>query len=438
MQTKVNVISESENELEVTLDYKEIDKDMQLAFKEESAKVEIDGFRKGKAPVSLIKKLYGEAIEYKASEKIANKKFWEAVDEGKIKPISSPRMVDLDYQNGVKLSFKVRFEVKPKLALKDYTGQEVEKPVFKANDEEIDREIKQLQFSRGTFEPAETVESDQFQIKIKLVKLDKDGNPDPETKTQEFSVDLFNEGVNKEIVEKSQGKKAGDKFTFSFHDHRHVQENGEEKVVHEDFHYEVEILEVKKMTLPELDEEFIKAVSGNKFTNAEDFKGSLKANYQMYYDSQSENITLNALLGKIVTNNDFTPPPGYVNFLLNNLVEGEKKKAERDKVKGFNPATAREQLQREAEWSAKWQIVMENIAAAENIRVSEEELKEAAQKEADETGISVEKILKYYENINKSDILLEDKVIKFLKEKNTFKEFDPVERQKQNQEAEKK
>ncbi|HEX2985054.1 MAG TPA: hypothetical protein VHO28_16060, partial [Ignavibacteriales bacterium] len=297
---------------------------------------------------------------------------------------------------------------------------------------------KQLQFSRGTFEPADTVVDEQTQIKIKLTKLDKDGNPDPETKTQEFSVDLFNEGVNKEIVEKSIGKKAGDKFTFSFHDHQHVHEGGEEKIVHEDLHYEVEILDIKKMKLPELDEAFIKTVSADKFSSVEDFRNNLKANYQTYYDSQSENIVLNSLLGKVVTNNDFTPPPGYVNFLLNNLVESEKKKAERDKVKGFNPAAAREQLQREAEWSAKWQIVMENIAAAENITVSEEELKEAAQKEADETGISVEKILKYYENINKSDILLEDKVIKFLKENNTFKEFDPVERQKQNQEAEKK
>ena len=73
LETKINIISTSEHELEVNLGYDEIQPEINLAYQKESKKIEMPGFRKGKVPLSMVKKVYGDAIEYKASEEIANK-----------------------------------------------------------------------------------------------------------------------------------------------------------------------------------------------------------------------------------------------------------------------------------------------------------------------------------------------------------------------------
>ncbi|HPS46618.1 MAG TPA: trigger factor family protein, partial [Bacteroidales bacterium] len=72
MEVKVNQLSDSQQEVEVNLSYEEILSDLNKIYEEERKSIAIDGFRKGKAPMGMVKKLYGEAIEYKASEKIAN------------------------------------------------------------------------------------------------------------------------------------------------------------------------------------------------------------------------------------------------------------------------------------------------------------------------------------------------------------------------------
>ena len=90
METKVNVLSDSEHELEVKLNYSEIQSEIEEAYKKERKSISMPGFRKGKVPISMLKKVYGDAIEYKASEDIANKKYWDVVKEKDLKPISMP------------------------------------------------------------------------------------------------------------------------------------------------------------------------------------------------------------------------------------------------------------------------------------------------------------------------------------------------------------
>ncbi|MDA3861388.1 MAG: trigger factor family protein, partial [Melioribacteraceae bacterium] len=81
MEKKVNEIAKTEHELVVTLTYDEIKPEIEDAYFKERKKISIDGFRQGKAPLHIIKKLYGESIEYQAAESISNKKFWDIVED---------------------------------------------------------------------------------------------------------------------------------------------------------------------------------------------------------------------------------------------------------------------------------------------------------------------------------------------------------------------
>jgi trigger factor len=427
---KLNILSDYENEVDVKVDYDDIQPEIQEAYNEERKNLSHPGFRKGKVPLSIIKKLYGEAIEYKASEKIANKKFWDLVDEQKLKPISTPVLSDIKYASGEKLEFKVKFEVKPEITLKDYTGLEIDKPIFKVKDEDLDLEVKQLMKSQATFEEAEVVEDENFRIQVDLQKLDDNNEPVIDQRSEGIMIDLGDEKVNPQIRLSAQGKKNGEDFNFEFVDeHQHGDHTHKET-----FRYTATITKIEKMIIPEPDEEFIKKVSKNKAASLDELKNYMKENYEKYYDQQSESAFVSSLLDKVVKNNDFTAPPGYVEMLTERMAEAEIENAKRQNRPSPDKSILIQNLKARAEWNAKWQIILEKLSEVENIVVEDADIEKMAEAEAEKTGISVEKLVKFYKDSNRTETFLEDKVIEFLKEKNTINEIDAEELAKKNKE----
>ncbi len=433
MEKKVNVISDSENEIEVSLEYDEIRPEIDEAYKKERKSLTHPGFRKGKVPPSILKKVYGDAIEYKASEDIANKKFWDIVKSDNLDPISTPQLTDLNFEPGSKLSFKVKYEVMPVMKLKDYKGIEVDKPVFKVKDADVEKEIEHLMKSNATFEDAEKVDGEGFKITSNLQRVDDNDIPMVGSKSENIEIDLGAPTVNPEIVESVKGKKVGDSFKFTFVDeHKHGEE-----VHKEEYKYQGELTKIQKIKLPEATEEFIQKISNKKAKTLEEFKAQIRDNFEKYFEGQSDNIFTNSLLNKIIENNDFTPPPGYVDSWLQRLLEYEKQNAQRNKTPNFNEQAVKEQLKPRSVWTAKWQIIMDNIAKAENIKVEDSDFKELAEKEAASTGLPVEKLISFYKENNRTDAILEDKVLKVLKDSAKIKEVDP-EKEQAKKESEKK
>ncbi|MGD8777663.1 MAG: trigger factor [Ignavibacteria bacterium] len=431
MEIKVNVVSDSEHEVEINLTYEEIKSDIENAYKEERKNLSLPGFRKGKVPLPILKKQYGEAIEYKASESIAQKKFWEAVDQENLNPISTPSLTDIDFVINEKLGFKVKYEIKPSLELKDYKGIEIEKPIFNVKEEDIEKEVDYLLKQNSTFEEAGTVESNDYIVTVDLQRVDENNTPIVGSRSENMRIDLNDERVSANIKEKAVNKKVGESFTFTFTDeHKHGEE-----VHKEEFIYTAEIKKVEKIAYPEVTEDLCKKLSKDKATTLDELKNLIKGNFENYYSSQSENIFTNSLLAKVVENNDFTPPPGYVELLLDRLVNAEKEQAKQRRTQNFNENTVREELKTRAEWNAKWQIILENISEKENLKVEDSEIEELAKKEAEKTGISVEKLKKFYNDSNRKSSLLEEKVMKFLKENNTVKEIDAEEKMKESKEG---
>lgn len=429
MEVNINQPKADQQEIDVTLSYQEIQPEIEEAYRKESKSIAIDGFRKGKAPMSIIKKLYGEAIEYKASEDISIKKFWDIVEEKQLKPISTPQLVDLNFVPGEKLSFKVSFEVKPKLELKDYKGIEIKKPIFKFTDDDVKKEIDQMLKSYYTFEPADQVTDFNYRITVNLKRVDENGNLIIGQSTDNIVIDLSDEKVNPQIKENALNKKLNETFNFDFVDEHY---HGEE-LHREEYHYQAVITKIEKSTPPELTEELIKKISKNKASNYDELFSFVKKGFEDYYSRQTEEIVINSLLDKVVKNNDFTPPQGYVQDLLKRMIESEKENAKRYKQPEVDEEQLREYLQPRAEWTAKWLIFLENLAEVENIKVEEKELEELAQKESEQTGISVAKLLKYYKDTYRSDMLLEEKVINFLKENAKIVEVDAADEVKANE-----
>lgn len=425
LESKVIVLSNSEHSLEVKLQYDEISKELDEAYLEERNNIVLPGFRKGKVPISLLKKMYGEAIEYKASESISNKKFWDIAEQQKLKPIGTPQLVDIDFQINEYLSFKVKYEVKPQIELKNYKNLEIEKLIFQSKDSDIDAEIERYLKSKATFEDSDIITDDKFLIEADIQRVDENGMLVLGTRNENIKIDLSDYRTNKEIVDNVLNKKVGDNFSFTFVDEHYHGEH----LHREEFNYSGTIKKIIKILIPEINDELTKEFSKNKANTPDEWKSQIKESMDNYLNLQSDEIYLDALLSKIYESNEIVPSENHIEHVLLQLLETERQEAKKNK-KQFNEEQARESLRNKAENMARYQILSENIIRLENIKLDEEELMKIAEEESEKTGISSDKLLKYYKDSNLFDSMLDEKVIQFLRENNTPILIDPETKRK--------
>lgn len=420
-------VSSSEKEIEVKLTYEEIKDELESEVKKESKKIQIPGFRKGKAPLSMIKKLYGDSLEYDASEKVANNWFWKLAEQKDLKPISRPSMTDIQFEPTKELSFKVKYEIIPILELKDYKGLSFEVPEFIVNDTEVDREINYILQSNQTTEAAEIVgDDDNFIIDVEAVRLDKDGNTFEGTKPEKFHLHLNDEKVQPEIKANAKGKSVGDTFEFSFIDEADKpDDSGNTEKIREEIKYKFNILGIKKIILPLLNEEFIKNVTKDKVSNEAELRENIKNDLQNYYNQKVDEISRGKLISEIIKNNDFTPPASLVSNILKEYIKSEEEQAKKNKNKFFNKEEAEKRLYKSAENEVKWYLIKNQIVKNEDLQVSDEELAELAKTESEKTGLPVEKLLNYYKSSNHSERIIDKKLFDFLEQNNTIIKVDP-------------
>jgi len=427
LEVKINEISASENEVEVTMTYDEIKTDIDSEVKKQTKKIQVPGFRKGKVPLSMIKKMYGDAFEYEASEKVANSSFWKIVKDRNLQPIGQPVLSDIKFNPGEDFHFKVKYEVIPQLDVEGYKDMNVDIPDFQVKDEEVEHEIEHVKKANATQVVEEIVgEDNNFVIKLNLQRLNEEGESYEGSKPETFDVDLANENVQKDIVEKSRGKKVGDTFEFTFTDEKKVKnDKGEEENVKEEFLYKAEIKEIKKYILPELDEEFIKKITKDKFNNENDFRENIKTDIQNYYNQRTDEITRDKLIQEIVKANEFTPPTSLVNNFLSDLIEHEEQEVKKQGYPKYNREEAAKRLKSYAEYEVKWYLIKNEIEKKENIDVTDDDLKELVKKDAEKTGLPEDKLLNYYKSSNFTERLREQKLLEFLKENNKLNKVDP-------------
>ena len=427
METKINDLTTSDKELEVTLSYSEVKEDIDSEVKKQTKKLQLPGFRKGKAPLSIIKKMYGDALEHEASEKVANSKFWKIAKEQDIIPIGQPTLIDIHFHPNEELHFKVQYETYPVLEVKNYMDQEIEVPDFIVKDEEVEQEIKYIRQANATQEDADVIgDENNYLIDVDLLRIDEKGEPFENTEKQNIKVDLSDPKVNPELVENAKGKKVGDTINFTFKREAEPQKEDEGKDKAEEvLNFTATVTSIKKNILPELTDELIKKVTKDKVENEADLREGIKKDIQDYYNRQTDTIIRNKIVSLIVEKNDFVPPKTLVHNLLEDLLKKEEEQAKKGGNRLFNREETKIRLKPYAESEVKWYLLKNEIEKKEKIEVDEETLKELAKKEAVSTGLSEEKLLNYYKSPNYQNTLLDQKLFEFLKEKNTIKKVAP-------------
>ncbi len=425
MEFNVIAINDSEKEVEIKLLCDEIKSEIIDEVKKQAKEIQVPGFRKGKVPVSMLKKMYGDALEYEASEKVANSFFWKVAKEKDLKPIGKPTMTDLKFEPEKELSFKVKYETIPTLSVSGYKNLSFDIPDYQVSEDEVNREINYILQSNKTLEEADIVSDEKTIIDAEIILLERNGEKVTDAKPEKMQIDLSADGISKEIVDNAINKKTGEAFNFSFKDeHSHKLEDGKEEVHKEEYLYQVNILGIKKVILPELNEELIKKVTKDKVSTEEELKSEIKNDIQKYYDQRVEELVRGRLVSEIIKNNDFVPPKSLVDNILEEYLKSEEEQAKKSRYP-FNRDEARTRLQKSAENEVKWYLIKNEIQKNENITITDEELTELAQKESEKTGIPLEKMISFLKSSGQTEKNLDRKLFEFLKSNNTINKVAP-------------
>ena len=266
MDLKLNDLENSKKELSAELSYEELKPHFEKAIDKYRKKATIPGFRKGKAPLNMIKKLYGEGIEYSALEDIANDTFVNYLVENKLDLLSKASITDMDYKPKEKFNFKVEFEVMPEIKVDNYKGLELKKTKYIIEDERVEDEIQYHRFRNSTNEIDGVALDDNYIVTVDLQNLDEAGNILVGQTQKDLKLFLGNPQIFPEFKEGLSGIKEGEVRII---DSKNA-EGGPKKV-------QITCTKVEKIVLPEMNEEFFKKVTNKEeIKTEEDFRKEIK------------------------------------------------------------------------------------------------------------------------------------------------------------------
>lgn len=394
---KATFISRENNNVKFTMEFtaEEFENAQIKAYQASKDQFQIDGFRKGKAPRSIIEKHYGEGIFFEeAIDELFRENYGEALKELDLEVIDAPAAEFSKIAKEEGFTITITVPCFPIVEVKDYKGVEIEKVTQEVKDEDIDNEIKALQKrnARSVLVERPAKEGDTVLLDYSgFVGEEQFEGGTAERQKLTLGSGMFIPGFEEQLIGVTPGEKKDVVVTFP--EEYHAEDlAGKEAVFHCLVH------EISEEQLPELDDEFAKDVS--EYDTLEELKKATKERLEVYAKSSAENQMKDAAILKVVEANDVEVPKSMVEDEIDRMANELDQQLRYQgmglnqylEFVGKNIAEFREELRPEAEKSVKTRIVLMGVAAAEALQVTDEEREEELKAMAAQYQMEVEKI----------------------------------------------
>lgn len=395
VQTDVHALSDVDYELDVRVPSHVFQARINEALKKERANLNLKGFRKGKVPLSVARKMVGPQVSMQVAERLIGEAYQDAVanKEDEYEVIGQPRMTELDFDpkdTDSDLHAIVSFAVAPDFELADLDGAPVSKFIRTFTDEDVEADLERRRNMAADLEDTEegTALGDEHVAVANIQPIDEEGEP-VGPKQEEAQIPLWNQQLREELRKALTGKAAGDTFTVELprregpgveHDHGD-EESGEDDHIDR---YEVEIVEVKRRVLPEVTEAFIAEQSEGRAETEEELRGLIREQMEQSWERQSEQALEQKMAEEFVEAHQEIPVPEVlVEATLDGMVD-EQRNDDGELPAGFDVTAFREQRREAAENQVRWMLVRDKLIREEGLELEEEDFTREFEKMAGE------------------------------------------------------
>ena len=382
MEIKVNDLTSVDKEITILANREDLQPKFDEAYKGIRPKVNLPGFRPGKAPIGLIKKRFGQEIEVEEINKYIQEIFESKVVE-EHDPVGETQMLDFQWENDeLEVTFKIG--TKPTVELTDLGKIKVKSMVHDVSDAEVEEEIERAIEREGNWEDVDTEINEESKITADVSSLDDDGNlVDGDTDTDQ-SIDMRQDS-SAGFLEALKGKKAGDMVDMT------LEEDGETD------HFRVEVKKVHVLHKAEMNEEFIAKQTNDEAKTEDEYRSFIKSKMQEYYDQSSDDFFKNDVVQTMVDAHEFDVPEAFVAQVKSSYVERLKQQYGDQLPDGFDTDSYKEEMSGQATTEAKWYFInMQLQEKYDDIEITAEDIDAQLGMEAARYGLTAEQLKGYY------------------------------------------
>ncbi len=394
---KTTFVSKENNIAKFTMEFtaEEFEAAVVKAYQASKGQFMIDGFRKGKAPRSIIEKHYGEGVFFEdAINTLFGESYPAAIQELELEVIDSPSADFSEIGKGKPLTITISVPVYPVVEVKDYFGVEVEQVEEKVSEEDVNREIESLQKRNSRMVVAERAVEEGDTVVLDyagFVGEDQFEGGTAERQELKIGSGMFIPGFEEQLVDVNAGEEKDVVVTFP--EEYHAPDLAGKEAV-----FKCKVHEVKFEELPELDDEFAKDVS--EYDTLEELKAASAERLQKYIDAQSISRAKDAIIEKVFEANPVEVPRVMVEDEIDRMAQELDQQLRyqglsldqymqfmQKDMNGF-----RDELRVEAEKKVATRLVLMSIVEAEGIEATEADVEEEVKNMAASYNMSVEEV----------------------------------------------
>lgn len=396
MSTNVEKLENSMVKLTIEVEADVFKKALNEAYNKEKKSIQIPGFRKGKAPRKLIEKTYGAGVFYEDAANICIPEAYDkAVEAEGLEVVSRPSVDVQQIEEGKNFIFTAEVAVKPEPELGDYKGLEGEKDAVEISDDQIQGELdKVLEQNSRLVDITDRAVQDGDTVNIDFEGF-QDGVAFPGGQADGHDLVIGSHSFIDTFEEQLVGKNIGDELEVNV---TFPEEYQQPDLAGKPAMFKVKVNGIKFKELPELDDELAKDVS--EFDTLDEYKDSIKAKLAETAETAADNKLKDELLQKAVENATMVLPEPMVDLEAENMVYDMANRLQYQGLSieqyfqytGQNMETLKDSMKEEAKKKIEARLVLEAIAKAEGLEVSEEDVEAEFAKMAEMYNMEVDKI----------------------------------------------
>ena len=369
--------SNIEQSLDIVIPSKEIEEKVSVKILSAQKDAKIKGFRKGKAPLDVVTKMYGPEIRQDVVYDSVSHKFQHLVEDKGLKIVSRPNLIPESMERNKDVKFKATFEVYPEVKMASLSRLNYTKPSCSIEEEDLDKTIVNLQKRMSTWELADAVSEAGDQIKIDFVgKID--GEEFEGGTAADFPVEIGSKSMIEGFEEGLIGLKAPEEKVLNL---KFPDEYGKKELASKDVSFNVTVKEVSKPSLPDLNEEFFKS-TGIEATSLEDYKKEVRSKLEEDLKNLLRNKTKQSAFDALSENNDFEIPKAMIESEVANMRNDTARRMGMDPKEIDQELFPASTFEEEATKRVKIGILLNKIIEEKDLKPDPEKVKEIIEERA--------------------------------------------------------
>jgi len=416
MSYTVETINDCTKKITFNFEALDLTAEIKTAVAQKRKTTSLKGFRKGKAPLSMVEQVYGQQIESEALNQFVQNQFFEAVQKEDLKVVGYPTFENMNYDQGKSVKFDALVEIFPTVEVKGLNKIEVAQETVSISDKDVEDIQKNYLGSKAEMKEvsgSSKLKKGQTAV-LNFQGETADGEKPENMKGEEFLLEIGSNQFIPGFEEGMIGMKKGEKkvIELTFPGDYHVEELKDSKVK-----FDTELLEIKEKVFPEFTDELAKEFG---FESVEDFQTKNKENLFKQKEREVLEKVHQEILEKLIEANKFDVPKSLVEQQENHLKEDLAKNL---KGQGFNEEMLSEYFSKwsgdmteKATFQVRSGLILDNLAKKYEVEASDSDFDAKITEMASGSGMEADQIKQYYS----SDAKLKSNLMYAIREEKTF------------------